>query len=472
VDAARRDPDVSDFLAGHPAFRHAVAILGYHDMCRYPTIGLVCHIPSAARASGKPIWATEIGALRPPGGAAALARAINNAFIQARITAMIEYPLITSMPAGLPEEDRGLIIASQPWTGSYQVSLITWVIAQTAQVTEPGWVHVAGASGQFGGSYGTYVAYEGPRRAAWSLVAQTSDAARPQTITVRLAGGLPGSVVHVRATNLRSRSPGDWFARHADIHPRAHVFSATLKPGYIYSFTTTTGQGKGKPVPQVPAAAPMPLPYSATRDTSGEPWGLEPADGSFEYPTATSTSFAQTTAGRPDFWQPPRRHAPSRFPYAVVGDYCLGNLPVTSTTGVPAYCAGSRANYTVSATVTFSAAQQSAGLIARYYRPVTTPIQFFSGYQFTVADSGSWTLIRRSLTAAPATIASGTYSPAPGTATPHALSLTVSGGTLTASIDGNLVASVTDAHPYSNGIAGICTGGWYPVQFTNLTVTR
>jgi hypothetical protein len=375
------------------------------------------------------------------------------------------------MPGGLPEEDRGLVIASQPWSGNYQVPLTTWVIAQTTQFTQPGWVHVAGASGQFGGAYGTYTAYQGPRRNAWSLVAQSSDAPAPQVITVHITGGLPRSVVHVRVTNLRSALAGNWFVPGTDIHPRAGTFTTTLKPGRIYSFTTTTGQGKGKPSPAIPAATPMPLPYSAPPDATLEPSGLEPADGSFEYPSASSTSFTQTTVGRPDFWQPPNRHQISRFPYAVVGDYCLGDVPVTRTTGVPAYCAGSPANYTVSAAVTFTKPGQSAGLLARYYRPITTPIQYFQGYQFIVSDSGSWKLVRHSLTGAPVTIASGSYAPALGTLTPHTLSLTANGSTLTASIDGNQVTSKADA-AYSIGIAGICTGSWYPVKFSGLTVSR
>ena len=50
-----------------------------------------------------------------------------------------------SMPAYLPEEDRGLIFADQPWNGQYQVNLMTWVIAQTTQFTQPGWRHILGA---------------------------------------------------------------------------------------------------------------------------------------------------------------------------------------------------------------------------------------------------------------------------------------------------------------------------------------
>src|SRR5262249_32613944 len=150
-------------------------------------------------------------ALRPPGNGAALARAINNAFIQAKATAVLAYPLVTSMPGGMPEEDRGLVEASQPWSGSYHVSLNAWVMAQTSQVTQPGWLHVAGAYGKLSG-LGSYDAYMGPGRNAWSLVIQTSKALGPQNITVHVTGGLPTNTrVHVWTTDLKPSGPSGWF---------------------------------------------------------------------------------------------------------------------------------------------------------------------------------------------------------------------------------------------------------------------
>jgi hypothetical protein len=489
VDSARRDPDVSDMLAGHPKFARAIGVLGYHDICRYPTTGLACTIPPAARTSGKRIWATEIGALRPPGGSAALARTINNAYIQTGTTGILEYPLITSMPGGMPEENRGLVIANQPWSGYYQVPLTTWVVAQTTQFTKSGWLHAG--SGQFGGSYGTYVAYMARDRSYWSLVAQTSDAAGPQTITVHLAGRLHASAVHVWATNLRG-DVSTWFVRKGNITPRSGTFRATLKAGYIYSFTTTTRQGKGVPSPAIPNATPM-IPATATMpgytttpaagqpwgpDTTLEPWALEPEDGSFEYPSATSTHFVQTTAGRPDFWQPPNSREIARFPYAVIGDYCLGNVAPSAKTSVPAYCNGQPADYTVTATVTFTGTSQSAGVIARYNRPITSPVQYFLGYRFMVSQSGAWKVYRdfnaptNKGGPAPKVLQSGQATLATGST--HSISLKVAGTTLTAGIDGATVWSGTDPNPspYLTGVAGIATGGWYPVQFDNVTISR
>jgi hypothetical protein len=440
--------DVSDYLAGHPAFRRAISVLGYHNLCKYPATGKVCSLPAAATASGKPVWESEIGALRETTGVPAMARSINNAFIQVGATGLIEWPLVSSMPAALPEEDRGLILASQPWSGHYTVSLMAWVIAQTTQFTQPGWRHIAGASGQLGGPFGSYTSYESPGHTAWSLVAQTTEAPRAQTIAVRVDRGLPASVVHVWSTNLNSARPRSWFVRSADVDPRDGEFRYVLQPGYVYTFTTSTGQGNARQA--APAASPMPLPYTATPDASGEPAELGPQDGSFQYLPGSSTTFQQTTVGTPVFWQNP---VATRFPYAVVGD-----------TGW--------SNYTVSATVSFTGTGQSAGLISRFSHPRANGVaQEFYGYQLTVSQSGAWSLIRNSIGKAPATLESGNLpSGELAVNAPVSLSLTAQGSTLTGQVDGTAIPAIKDV-TYQTGDAGISTGGWYAVDFSNLTVT-
>jgi O-glycosyl hydrolase len=484
--------DVANYLADHPAFAAAIGVLGYHDICGYPTSGRLCRVPQAAKASGKPIWATEIGALRLPGGPAALARTISNAYIQAKATAIIEYPLLSAMPGGMAEEDRGLVVASQPWTGYYQVSLIAWVIAQTTEFTEPGWLHVAGAAGSLGRNYGSYTAYEGPRRAQWSLVAQTSTARNPQTITVHVTGGLPSAGVHVWRTRLKPSDPRGWFQPRGIIPMHSGTFTDTLQPGYVYTFTTTTGQHPGPPRTAAPLTVtpqPMPMPYSTSApgpDEAGMPWGLEPADGSFEYPKGVTSYFEQTTAGGPTFRRPLRPLA--RFPYAVAGDYCLGNVPVEAIPPgnpedhVPTWCPNRSeryANYAVTATVAFTGTSQSAGVIARYYRPITSPIQYFQGYRFMVSQAGYWTVYRDENAATktagprPVVIKSGKLAAPLGVRTPHTIGLTVHDNLLTASVDGSSIWSGPDpsSRPYHFGVAGIATGGWYPVQFQNMTIS-
>ncbi len=438
--------DISSFLAGHPAFRKAVSVLAYHNLCRYPATGNNCEVPLAARRSGKPVWESEIGALRETTGVPAMARSLINAFIQVKATGMIEWPLISSMPANLPEEDRGLVYAPQPWSGHYSVNQMTWVLAQTTQFTQPGWRHINGGSGSLGDGYGTYTSYESPSHNAWSLVTQTSQAPGSQTITVHVDSGLPTTAVHVRSTNLNSGKSGTWFFNRGTVHPSGGTFSYTLKPGFIYSFTTSGGQGKGSP--KIPASKAIPLPYTATPDASNEPTDLGPQDGSFEY---VGGNIVQTTAGQPVFWQ---NAVSTRFPYAVVGD-------------------NGWKNYTVKATITFSASGQSAGLISRFTHPKANGIaQQFYGYQLTVSTSGTWKLIKNTVGSKAKILETGNL-PANSVQvnTPVTLTLAASGDTLTGTVNGTPIKSITD-RTYTTGDAGISTGGWYPVQFNTLTVTR
>jgi hypothetical protein len=67
-----------------------------------------------------------------------------------------------------------------------------------------------------------------------------------------------------------------------------------------------------------------------------------------------------------------------------------------------------------------------------------------------------------------ATLAQGRVPFAPGTW--HTLAQPISGTAIAASVDGQQVASLTDA-TLTHGIPGIEAGGWYPAYFSNLTVT-
>src|ERR1035437_7885327 len=53
----------------------------------------------------------------------------------------------------------------------------------------------------------------------------------------------------------------------------------------------------------------------------------------------------------------------------------------------------------------------------------------------------------------------------------HTLSLSLSGRTIQASVDGRQVASVTSS-AFTSGIPGIEVGGWYRAYFSNLAVTQ
>lgn len=464
-----------------------VAILGAHNNCGYPTgvAGALtrCTSTAAARASGKPLWGNELGRMdagAQPGCTVPCAPAMDRAFVReyvdARVTGVLEWPAIDSMPAAvLPYENRGLLTADQPWSGSYQVNAMTWAFAQITQFVWPptasnpgGWKYINSASGFLQGNRadGAYVTLLRSSRDQWSTIIETTaGVTRPQraSFTVKGGHGLASKTVHVWSSNFNftTGGPGQWFVRQPDIRPVRGRFTLIIKPGYVYSLTTTSGQGKGTAAS--PPAAGLQLPYrnNLSAGNNGEPTMLAAEDGSFELaachaPNGSTTCTKQTTVGRPLLWG----DGPTRHPYAIIGS--------------------NWANYAISVDVMLPRAG-SVGLLGRYHA-VSASEGTFNGYVFDVNTNGTFTLkLSKGGTAAHTRsgqqritpprltlLAQGKVAFSPGTW--HKLSLSVSRTTITARVDGKRLASLSNS-TLKRGIPGIEVGGWYPAYFSNLNVT-
>jgi Glycosyl hydrolase family 59 len=467
----------------------SVAILGNHDMCGYPTgtagAQTTCTTTRAALDSGKPLWASELGAMdagAQPGCvqpcAPAMDRAAVRGYIDARLTGYLEWPVLDAMPPGLPYENRGLVTADQPWSGSYSVNAMTWAIAQFTQFVWPpwrgnpgGWRYVDSGSGFLRGNRadGSYVTLVRSGGTDWSTIVETTSATSDQQASFTVSGGqnLAGDTVHVWASNFDfgTDSPAQWFVRQPSITPSGGKFTITLKPGWVYSLTTTTGQGKGIAVSPAPAA--FPLPYRDSLSSSGqagtgddEPQYLAAMDGAFELapcqvPDGSNTTCTeQEAAPTPVLWQGVNPATATRFPFAVIGDSSL-------------------ASYTVSCDVLLTQPGTSAGLIGRFSGMKGPQAGDFDGYVFDVSTTGAWKLVDNNETSSDvATLASGRTRRL-RTGSWHRLSLSLSGGTITASVDGKQVTSVTSS-TWTAGPAGLEAGAftheWPRVQYSNLVI--
>jgi hypothetical protein len=178
----------------------SVAILGNHDMCGYPTgtagAQTKCTTTSAALDSGKPLWGSELGAMDAGAQtgcvvpcAPAMDRVTVRGYIDARLTGYLEWPVLDAMPPGLPFENRGLVTADQPWSGSYSVNAMTWAIAQFTQFvwlqspSNPGgWKYVDSGSGFLQGNRadGSYVTLVRSGGTAWSTIVEATTATSAQ----------------------------------------------------------------------------------------------------------------------------------------------------------------------------------------------------------------------------------------------------------------------------------------------------
>jgi Glycosyl hydrolase family 59 len=468
-----------------------VAILGNHDVCGYPTgeagAQTTCTTTQAALDSGKPLWASELGAMDAGAQtgctvpcAPAMDRATVRGYIDARLTGYLEWPVLDAMPPGLPYENRGLVTADQPWSGNYSVNAMTWAIAQFTQFVWPpwsgnpgGWKYVDSASGFLQGNRadGSYVTLVRSGGTAWSTIAETTSATAAQQATFTVTGGdgLAGDQVHVWASNFNfsgGSSPSQWFVQQPSINPVNGTFTITLQPGWVYSLTTTTGQGKGTAAG--PSAASFPVPYTDTLSTSGqagssddEPAYLAAMDGAFELAPcavpdgANTTCTEQEAAPEPVLWGGDNPATTTRFPYAIIGDSSLKN-------------------YTVSCDVLLTQSGTSAGLVGRFSGMKGPQVGDFDGYVFDVSSTGAWQLVKNDETAGDiATLASGTTA-ALGTGSWHRLTLSLHGSTITASVGGTQVTSVTDSS-WTAGPAGVEAGAftrsWPQAQYSNLSIT-
>jgi glycosyl hydrolase family 59/ricin-type beta-trefoil lectin protein/glycosyl hydrolase family 59 (putative galactocerebrosidase) len=441
---------VADSMVSTPAFNAAVDIVGVHYPCGYLSSETSCPSTSNALATGKPLWASENGSQDYNNGAAAMARADNRDYLDGKMTATINWPIVASVYPNLPFSTDALVLANQPSSGAYTIGKQAWVTAQTTQFTAPGWTYIDSASGYLQGNRanGSYVTLKSPNGLDWSSVIETMDATAAQTVSYTITGGLSTGTVHVWSTNVSSGSPSSWFVHSSDITPSGGSFSLTLQPGFVYSLTTTTGQGKGTAAS--PAPASLALPYSDSFDggTAGsQPRYLAQQQGVFEVGACaggrSGQCVDQLTPAKPIEW------TPDSNPYTIGGDM-------------------NWANYTVSADALMEQAG-SVELAARVGQQHAFGPAGINEYYLQLASTGAWSIVRNNTSDSLTTLASGTVA-APGLNTWHHLALTVNGSTITAAIDGTTAGSATDG-TYGAGMIGLGTSGYQTDEFDNLSVT-
>ena len=196
-----------------------------------------------------------------------------------------------------------------------------------------------------------------------------------------------------------------------------------MQPGYLYTITTTTGQGKGTATS--PAQGSLNLPYSDNFDSYAAgrlPKYLQDNQGAFE--------TAACGGGRSGMCL--RQSAPQ--------------APITwKTLADPSTYGGNLNwnNYTVSGDVLL----EKSGYVqleGRVGSQNLDPVSAQNAYFLRVTDTGAWSILRNSTNGQLTTLRSGTTA-ALGTNRWHSLALGFSGSTITATIDGTTVGTVSDS---------------------------
>ncbi len=444
--------DVANDMVSDSAFNNAVDVIGAHYPCSGGDGGdaTSCSTTANARATGKPMWASENGSQDQTSGTPALIRSITRGYLDATMTAYLNWPLLAAITPNLPYATVGLMTAGQPWSGQYSVGASTWATAHVTQFAQPGWKFLNdSASGYLGGNRtnGSYVSLKSTNNTDYSTVYETTTTNAAQTVNVAVSGGLSTGTVHVWSTDLSSTNPAGYFVKQADISPANGSYSLTLQPNRIYTVTTTTGQGKGTATSPTPGA--LPLPYSDNFDgyaTRSQARYFSDMQGSYEVRDCAAGRsggcLQQVAPVQPINWQD------DSDAFTLVGD--------------PSW-----SNYTISTDVNM----QQAGTVTLLGRAntQTRPQNRQAAYQLRIANTGAWSIIRHTTSNTSTTLSSGTHV-ALGLNTWHTIKLGFSGNQITATLDGATLGTTSDGS-YGRGQAGLGVVGYQTDQFDNFTVT-
>ena len=403
----------------------------------------------------RPIWASEDISL---GGdwkfAQYRAKRFNRNYILRGMTKTEMWSLIASYYNSLAFPGSGPMVANEPWSGHYTVQPAIWAIAHTTQFAQPGWEYIDSACGILP-SGGTFVTLKQPNNSGnYSVIIETSDAARVQIIRFNVKN-LSTTVVHVWRSN-----ESEQFIRQNSLLPVNGVFDLPLLPNSIYTLTTTSGQRKGDTSP--PPKKHFPFPYYENFE---------------QYESGQTARYISDQVGAFEVYQ---SNGESKSLRQVISKRVIGWIKDDQ----PQSCFGDSEwfDYEVSA----DALIENSGSVSIFGR-VNNPHSYFGqtapfGYGFQVQQDGTWFLrVNRFYSTKDAAGGSGSETwhtdlkvLASGKASPfgnawNRLRLRMTGSLISVSIGDTELASVSDA-TYYKGIAGIGSG-YNNARFDNLSVT-
>ena len=289
-----------------PALRNATGALSQHyPNCGADGTGAYCSsakggFPNASVAQaefGVPLYSTEDYSCWTDDNAAVhWASKVNSNFIGGNVTFFSVWYLLTAFYPTVAFWNDGLLRATQPWGGHFELSPTLWATAHYTQFTQAtGWRYLVQGrgSGMLAGG-GTFVTLVDALGNVTLVIEAAGDAGlndwstqncnaenglnyRPaagvQNATFALtAGAVPQTLALWRSRFQRgSRTASTYFERLPDVPVNAAgEVSVAVEPDTVYTLTTFPGASKAEPV-GVPPSTPFPLPY--TDDFEGLPPG-------------------------------------------------------------------------------------------------------------------------------------------------------------------------------------------------------
>ena len=349
----------------------------------------------------------------------------------------------------MPWATVGLILANQPWSGWYSVGKDAWTLAHTTQFTAPGWKYLDSSSGFIGGNRnnGSYVSLKSPNNSDYSTIIETMDATSAQQLDFTVAGGLStGSGARVadepqlqqHRRSLRTRR------RHHALRREVLADRAARLPLHHHHHDRAGQRHRH----QSGAGITQPALHRQLRVLRGRQAAQVPAghagcvrDGHVRRRPYRHVSAPVLAAGA-DHLEDPVRAEHVRRESELEQLHPLGRRAAGKT--------------------------GFAQLEGRVGTTNLDPINRFNGYFLRASDTGAWSILRNNTAGQLTTLRSGTTA-ALGTGRWHNLKLGFNGSTITATIDGAVVGTVTDS-TFGAGQVGFGTSQGQTAQFDNLQV--
>ncbi len=278
---------------------------------------------------GKPIWNSEDHFYFPGYEALiGIVKGFNENYIVSGATKVVNwYGIAGVYPLEPYACDPALVLAREPWSGNFQVREALWGYAHYGQFSRVGWRYVDDGCLHLKGG-GSMVTLRDPQTGDYSVIIETKDAKKAQTLRLNVGEGLKDGKLCVWYSDRKQQ-----FVRLSDIAPRKGSFSITLKPDAVYSFSTTTGQQHGT-FANIPDSKPFPIPYGDDFEQYSNPseWGYLPhytADliGCFELverPDHKGQCIRQVVGDHTLSWAPEWHH------YTILGDSAWTDYEVSA----------------------------------------------------------------------------------------------------------------------------------------------
>lgn len=443
--------------------RDAIDIVGAHVLCDHrpgrPSGEASATVQRLLQQWSKPLWNTEDHVYKDGFDCLiSIVECFNESYLMSGATKTVLWHDVAGVyPVEPYAVEPAMILAHSPWSGHYVVREALWGYAHYGQFTEVGWRYLDLGSGPLEGN-GTVVSLASPE-GDYSILIETKDAGRPQTVRIDVGDGLQaGDLCVWRSTAAQQ------FVRLPDLAVTGGHVTFTVEPSAVYSLSTTRGQTKGG-FSDIPEKASFPFPY---RDTFAD---YEPAHRFGRLPRFTADiAGAFELAERPDqaglclrqaVPVPTISWAPDWQPYTILGDDAWADYDVSVDVWL---AAGERA--AVMARVNHVGT--GYGFVPQCYLfdvhgDGTCRLAVVRGKQDKqelVGDAEQQELIKAQsdrraggeeqlALAEAATIAPGQW---------HRLTLRCEGSRLSGLVDGQVLVTATDRH-YDRGQVGLLAGG-------------